>query len=71
MPVVPPRAAPTSAFLPVLVRDAATAREAAPRVEVVLPNGVHMRIFGAHPDFVGRVAQLVGGMDLARRGDSC
>ena len=76
-PTTPPSSTPSPAFLPVrwsepntTTTTTATAA-AAGRVEFELPNGVHMRILDAHAEFVGRVAQLVGAVDLPRRGDAC
>lgn len=72
-PATPPFSTPSPAFLPVRWSEpnATTTTAAAARVEFELPNGVHMRILDAHAEFVGRVAQLVGAVDLPRRGDAC
>lgn len=58
----------TAAFLPITLRDSRPAAVGSARVEVELPNGVHVRILASDPDFAGRVAQLVA---TAGRGGPC
>ncbi len=59
------------AFLPVRWSDASAIAAPSARVELDLPNGVHLRILDAPAEFVGRVVQLVGMVDLARGGEPC